>query len=254
MDAQSQTNENQSQQPKQQPTLFPFDSSESIAELMDAFSKAQGEFPQIPKDSKVDVYSKPPDRRLLYTYYYAELTTIIDCTRPSLTKNGLSFTQDYTVHKILGPGICTIIFHKSGQWIKMGFVPCAIKGADMKDIAGQFTYGKRISLTAALGVSADEDVDAGSDNGNQGNETEKKPANKKQDPKPKNYAPGADNTPPKETKPEPKINKLYRLVKEKNLDPETVKDMIKKATGTEKKSTDLSETELDTVIKFVAMK
>lgn len=242
MDAQSQTNENQSQQPKQQPTLFPFDSSESIAELMDAFSKAQGEFPQIPKDSKVDVYSKPPDRRLLYTYYYAELTTIIDCTRPYLTKNGLSFTQDYTVHKILGPGICTIIFHKSGQWIKMGFVPCAIKGADMKDIAGQFTYGKRISLTAALGVSADEDVDAGSDNGNQGNETEKKPANKKQ------------NTPPKETKPEPKINKLYRIVKEKNLDPDTVKDMIRRTCGIEKKSTDLSDEEIETILKYMNMK
>jgi hypothetical protein len=45
---------------------------------------------------------------------------------------------------------------------------------DMKQVAGQFTYGKRISYTAALGISADEDVDAASIEGESGNATTKR--------------------------------------------------------------------------------
>lgn len=140
-------------------------------ELFDALAKAQGEFPVIPKDSKVDVKNK--EGKLLYTYKYSDLTTIISCTRPALSKNGLSFTQGATKNE-LGPGFETIFMHKSGQTLKAGFIPCTIpSNADMKTVAGLVTYIKRISLTAALGISADEDFDAGANEGMNGNSTDK---------------------------------------------------------------------------------
>lgn len=161
----------------QVPALDPkYKASQTIGKLAEALSKAQGEFPLIPKDSKVDVYSKPPDRKLLYTYFYADLTTIIDKTRPALSKNGLCFTQG-----IVTGGFCTLIMHSvSGEYLQTGFIPCKIPdGADMKQVAGTITYVKRISLTAALGVSADEDVDAASMEAEQGNSTTKTPQQQK---------------------------------------------------------------------------
>ncbi len=156
---------------------------QSICKMYEALSKAQGEFPAIPKDREVKVYSKPPDKYLLYTYKYADLTTIIDCTRKALSANGLSFNQDYDETR---GGFFTRLQHKEGGCIVTGFVKCKIESLDMKTIAGLYTYAKRISLTAALGVSADEDVDAAHDEAKSGNSTTKedlKPQSQKQDPR-----------------------------------------------------------------------
>jgi hypothetical protein len=154
--------------PVVQPSSVPI----PIAKLQGALAKAQGEFPVIPKDSEVEVKSK--EGKLLYKYKYADLTTIISCTRPAMSAAGLSFTQG-----VVPGGFVTTIMHESGEQLRTGFVPCEVpKNADMKQVAGLITYVKRISLTAALGVSADEDVDAGPIEGNQGNSTSKGPAGK----------------------------------------------------------------------------
>jgi hypothetical protein len=114
----------------------------------------------------------------LYSYKYADLTEIISATRPALTKYGLSFTQSYK-----DGGFLTVLFHSSGESMKTGFVPCEIaKNLDMKVVAGLFTYGKRISLTAALGVSADEDIDAAAEESKQGNSTTRTENKKKEEP------------------------------------------------------------------------
>lgn len=155
----------------------------SIAKLAEALSKAQGEFPLIPKDSKVEVYSKPPERKLLYTYMYADLTTIITCVRPALAKHGLSFTQDYGLKNAF-EGFFTRLMHASGEILDSGFVKCKIDDKDdMKIVAGLVTYAKRISLTAALGISADDDNDAAGIEGKAGNSTVKPAAIKKPAPK-----------------------------------------------------------------------
>jgi hypothetical protein len=164
-------------------------------ELFTALSKAQGEFPPIPKNKKVDVYSKPPERKFLYSYMYADLTTIIDCTRPALSKNGLSFTQ-----QMFDKGFVTVIMHSSGETIRTGFIPCEIKpDTDMKTVAGIVTYVKRISLTAALGVSADEDIDAEPDEAKLGNSTIKSDVKQRQ--QPRNYAPTPQQQAPVQSSP-----------------------------------------------------
>lgn len=136
--------------------------------IYDALAKAQGEFPVIEKNSKVDVYSKPPNRTLLYSYMYADLTEIINKTRPSLSKNGISFTQGMG-----SEGFYTRIMHSSGQCFDTGIIPTQIKANDYKEMAGAVTYLKRISLSAALGISADEDIDAAESEAKQGNSTTK---------------------------------------------------------------------------------
>ena len=162
-----------------------------IDKLADALAKAQGEFPVIPKDSEVEVKSK--EGKLLYKYKYADLTTIISATRPAMSKHGLSFTQG-----VVSGGFVTTMMHSSGQTLKCGFIPCKVPDqADMKQVAGLITYVKRISLTAALGVSADEDVDAAGVEGQQGNQTTKGPATKKSEP-----ASAAKTTPAKQAPPQ----------------------------------------------------
>jgi hypothetical protein len=138
-------------------------SSPQINELLTAFAKAQGEFPVIPKNKEVTVRNKENTRNL-YSFKYADLTEIIDCTRPSLTKHALSFTQSLMDIEKLGLGFVTRIMHASGQWMDTGFIPATISNnAAMKDIAGLATYGKRLSLSEALGISADDDIDAPSE-------------------------------------------------------------------------------------------
>lgn len=133
--------------------------SEKISQLMEALSKAQGAFPVIDKNREVEVYNKE-HTRIIYTFKYADLTEIIAKTRPALSAHGISFTQSMDV---IGetPFYFTRLMHASGEWLDTGWLPISItKGLAMKDVAGALTYGKRLSLSAALGVAADDDNDA----------------------------------------------------------------------------------------------
>lgn len=212
--------------------------------LFKALAKAQGEFKPIPKDSEVEVRNK--EGKFLYSFKYADLTTIIDCTRPALAKHGLSFTQDYSKTSI-GTGISTTIFHESGASIQTGFVPCQIQSQNMKEVAGMFTYAKRISLTAALGVSADEDVDAGAIDAAQGNSTQKQktttpPQKKKVDAKP---------VQPKPNKPNSPLEDLLQAVKERKIKPDLMPEIIKRCTGESLKAKDLTDEQVSLVMKYI---
>lgn len=76
---------------------------------------------------------------------------------------------------------------------------------------------------------------------------------KPQDPTPPPFDQGEemptfeDDTPPSMTP----LEILYTLVKEKNLDSDRVKEIIKKCTGAVKKSTELNTKELDAVINYI---
>ena len=232
----------------------------SIAKLQDALAKAQGEFPVIQKDSTVQVKNK--EGKFLYSYKYADLTAIISATRPAMVKNGLSFTQDYVKHKDLGNGFITQFRHSSGEILEVGFVPCKIEGQDMKSVAAQYTYGKRISLTAALGISADEDVDAASVEGGLGNQTEKTNIQAR----PKNHAPqtaaAASARPPdsepldealmaEEAKQHDLMNYLFELVEIRQVPRANMPELIRLVVGRTAKSDQLSVAELQSVISHI---
>ena len=127
--------------------------SDQINELATALAKAQGEFPDIPKDKTAKVKGESKSGKAYeYSYKYTDLATIIKCTRPALTKHGLSLIQVLTTDSLF-----TRLVHSSGQFIE-GVVPIRMN-QKMQDVGSDITYLKRYSLSAMIGVSSEDDDD-----------------------------------------------------------------------------------------------
>jgi len=127
--------------------------SETIKTLLDAMTKAQAEFPTLPKDKNG------------YNYKYTDLETVISTLRPILAKNNLGFMQTLTTLDNGKWAITTRIFHNAGEWIEdttpLPEVSLA-KGNAAQNVGAAITYMKRYALCAMFGISSDEDVDASS--------------------------------------------------------------------------------------------
>lgn len=125
--------------------------SESISELATALAIAQGLITDADKD------------RQGYGYKYADLSQILQILRPILSVQGLSIVQgtDMQEGKV---GVTTRILHSSGQWIECGPLYMEVqpkKGLSQAQCVGSVvTYARRYALTAAVGITQDED-DAG---------------------------------------------------------------------------------------------
>lgn len=131
--------------------------SEKIDLIAGALAAAQGEFPEIIRDTTVKFQTKSGKER---SYKYAELSTIVTAIRPALSKHKLSFTQGLieTANGI----ICrTKVMHASGQWIETDFL-VILRDDDMQGMAAAFTYSRRHGVTAALGIATEEDNDGNS--------------------------------------------------------------------------------------------
>lgn len=120
--------------------------SEQINELSAALIKAQAEFPEIPKTKEVVVQGKNGS----YVFKYAPLESMLSLVRPVLHSNSLGFTQGAD-----GDAIVTTILHASGQFISHRMPIDSIPYA--QQYGAQFTYRRRYSLKAALGIETDED-------------------------------------------------------------------------------------------------
>lgn len=130
----------------------PIHDSDATAERLawiEAFTKAQGDFPTIGKDSTVNTGS--------FTYKYASLPDIFDLVNPVLRRHDLVLSQsvggtDGTI------AVETRIAHKSGHVERYG--PLVMKvSADPKSVGSAITYARRYALCAALGIAPDEDDD-----------------------------------------------------------------------------------------------
>lgn len=124
--------------------------SENITELATALAKAQSEMPSAGLN-KTNPYFKSS---------YADLESIINASRPCLTKNGLSVTQQI-IHQEDGQStLLTTLWHNSGQWIgsKVRIVP---PKNDIQTISSYVTYQKRICYAALIGVVTGDDDDDG---------------------------------------------------------------------------------------------
>ncbi len=121
----------------------------SMTDWMVAFAKAQAEFPTIPKTKTADMGT--------YSYTYADLGDIIEAVRPILTKHDLAFAQS-AVTQDGKVGIETRIYHTAGHVEIFGplYLPA---GSDARAAGSAVTYARRYSLTAALGITSDEDAD-----------------------------------------------------------------------------------------------
>lgn len=126
-----------------------FKTSDLVHEIASALSKAQAEFPIIPKNKTVD-YKTKDGRRV--NYDYADLEDILQATRPVLAKHGLSVAQP-----IGSNTVTTFLTHSSGQWYRsfMDFN----RSNDVKEVGSMITYLRRYSLEGMIGTSSEKDTD-----------------------------------------------------------------------------------------------
>lgn len=148
--------------------------SETIGELSKALVKAVGEIGDIPKNKTVEVRKKDGGR---YGFKYADLTDVINIVRPVLAKNGVAVLQTAETDRDT-VSVWTTILHESGEYITHQATRMP-SGNDAQGTGSSITYARRYSLLAVLGLSAEDDTDAGN------NPAWKEPDTPKTAPKPR---------------------------------------------------------------------
>ncbi len=124
--------------------------SESITELAKALNSFQGKMVAVKKDATNPFYKSK----------YATLDTIWETIRRLLSENGLSVTQ--TMGMLEGNPPMTLLettlCHTSGEWISGTQIVNPVKN-DPQSLGSAISYARRYSLSAILGLVADEDDD-----------------------------------------------------------------------------------------------
>jgi hypothetical protein len=130
-------------------------SDDSIAELSAALAKAQGAFAPVTKSKTAQVRSDKGN----YSYTYSTLDELIAATRPALSANGLACVQHARTdgQRVV---VVTELLHTSGQRLAFPEIMIALPaGGTPQSIGSALTYARRYSLSASLGVAAEEDDD-----------------------------------------------------------------------------------------------
>lgn len=125
--------------------------SESIDQLATALAKAQSEFATAGK-SKANPFFKSK---------YADLESIVEASRPALTKYGLSVVQSPCIVALgESSALITILLHASGQWIKSTAAYNPPKN-DIQSLSSYNTYLRRMCYSSLIGVVTGEEDDDG---------------------------------------------------------------------------------------------
>lgn len=132
--------------------------SETIDLISGALALAQAEFKPVAKNKQNPHFKN----------WYADLASIFDATRPSLSKHGIAISQfpSFSEGRV---EITTRLLHKSGQWLE-NTLSLKPSGDTPQALGSAITYGKRYGVEAILGVSGEDEDDgneASKSNGNQ---------------------------------------------------------------------------------------
>ena len=122
--------------------------SESIKEIAAALAAFQNEV----KDPSRN--GENPD----FKSKYVQLDGLLDAVRPVLSKHGLSVIQS-TGGNGQDISVTTMLLHTSGEWIETDALVLKAVKTDPQGAGSAVTYGRRYSLSAALGVAWDDDDD-----------------------------------------------------------------------------------------------
>jgi len=123
--------------------------SESINELAEAFSKAQGAMVGAHKGSDNPFFKSR----------YSDLASVMEAIRKPFADNGLSFIQApaFADGRV---SITTRIMHSSGQWME-STLDVPVSKLDAQAVGSAISYGKRYALQSMAGVpSIDDDGEA----------------------------------------------------------------------------------------------
>jgi hypothetical protein len=125
--------------------------SPQINELATSLAKAQSEF-EIAGKASANPFFKSK---------YADLTAVVNASRPALVKNGLSVIQSVMNLSDGNSYLVTLLMHSSGQWIKSKAKHSPVKN-DVQSLSSYNTYLKRMCYSSLVGVlTGDEDDDDG---------------------------------------------------------------------------------------------
>lgn len=127
------------------------ETSESIANISAALSKAQMEIQDAGKDKQG------------YGYKYADLAQVLQIARPALSKNEIAIIQ-FASSDGLSATVETMFSHSSGEWMR-GSLTMQIhesKNLTPAQCTGSvITYARRYSISAMVGIAQDDDDAAG---------------------------------------------------------------------------------------------
>lgn len=88
---------------------------------------------------------------------YASLAAVIEATEEPLARHGLVVLQLTQVNNTTKDAeLATMLLHTSGEFL-MGYYPLRPKTDDPQGLGGAFTYARRYTLLALLGVAAEDD-------------------------------------------------------------------------------------------------
>ena len=122
--------------------------SETIAEIAGALSKAQGELNNTHKDQRA-IAGKA-------RYTYANIAAVLSDVRPVLARHGLAVVQ--AVGKDGGDVLVTTrIMHQSGEWIESALPLPVDRMGGIQGVGSAITYGRRYGLQSMLGIASDDD-------------------------------------------------------------------------------------------------
>lgn len=120
--------------------------SAEINELAKALAAAQGEMGHATKDAKNPHFRND----------YATLASVLEATRPILSKHGLSITQPATNDEAGNVVVQTLVLHSSGQWMRSDLA-CKPQKSDAQGMGSVITYLRRYSWASVCGIAQDDD-------------------------------------------------------------------------------------------------
>lgn len=121
--------------------------SPQINELATALAKAQGSIQPAIKDKKNPHFKSS----------YADLASVWDACRSSLSANGLAVIQTVETRTDIKESILvTTLAHSSGQWMRSE-MPIITNKMDPQGIGSALTYYRRYSLASMVGVAPEDD-------------------------------------------------------------------------------------------------
>lgn len=140
--------------------------SDQLNELYDALAKAQPEFKRVEKNIKVDFTTK---NNIRVKYNYANLESIVNATRPALSKNGLVVFHPPVINERGKDILHTRLGHSSGQWVesRLEIKPPEDTSSMPKDkdniqkFGSRLSFLRRYSYSLIVGVVAGDEDDDG---------------------------------------------------------------------------------------------
>jgi len=115
--------------------------------LYSALVKCQSQIKTALKDSKNPHFKSS----------YADLTSVMLACKDALAANDLAVLQLSRIHESGAPVLVTRIIHTSGEHIEGEFPLVCKDPNDPQKLGSAVTYARRYALSAALGITADDD-------------------------------------------------------------------------------------------------